>query len=54
MPRHVDRARVTAAKLEGARRLLADVESGLIERDIEEVRTTVAELEAELAEMTDV
>ena len=48
MPRQVDRTRATAARLEGARRLLVDVESRLLERDIAEVRATVAELEAEL------
>lgn len=44
MARRADRQRVIEAKLLGARRLLEDVEAGLIDRDPDELRSLIGEL----------
>lgn len=49
--RHVDADRVNAAKLEGARLRLRDVEEGRAPGDVEECRRRVAELEELVGDM---
>lgn len=51
MSRRPNRLRVTRAKLEGARKHLADIDAGLIERDRDTALATVAELERQMADL---